>query len=124
MRDWRQLKPRRSPLFDLVKGFAFLAILGTGLYLRWGLFFPSSGENPADDLDDPDLVALFVADLGLTFPILLDIESTVSEELYRLLGLPTRGFVGRDGMVRRIDIEALELNTLESKIVSMLVENL
>ncbi len=75
-------------------------------------------------VDDPDLVAPFVEELSLTFPILLDTDSTVSEELYRLLGLPTSVFVGRDGIVREIFIGALELDTLENKIVSMLEENL
>ncbi len=242
MRDWRQLKPRRSPLFDFVKGAAFLLVLGAVLYLGWNLFLPSSQESPADGIgespqlfstsaatptedslgsnlaspssptsvpvepigtqasamgeavrvgahspdftlldlagaphslhdhqgqvvlinfwttwcppcreempalqqtyerfkdegfvvlgvnwtavDDPDLVAPFVEELGLTFPILLDIDSTVSEELYQLLGLPTSIFVGRDGIVRQVYIGALELDTIESKIVSMLEENL
>jgi peroxiredoxin len=75
-------------------------------------------------VDDPDLVAPFVEELGLTFPILLDIDSNVSEELYQLLGLPTSIFVGRDGIVRQVYIGALELDTIESKIVSMLEENL
>jgi hypothetical protein len=209
MRDWRQLKPRRSSLFDLVKGAALLAVLGVVLYFGWGLFFPSSQESPGDALgdspqqfststaastevsmgsdltniltptsvpvetigtqapaigetvrvgghppefeempalqqsyerfkdqgyvvlgvnwaaaDDPDLVGPYVEELGLTFPILLDRDSTVSEGLYNLLGLPTSVFVGRDGIIREIIIGALELETLEFKITSMLEENL
>ncbi|MFV2045678.1 MAG: TlpA disulfide reductase family protein, partial [Anaerolineales bacterium] len=75
-------------------------------------------------VDDPDLVAPYVEELGLSFPILLDTDSAVSEELYQLLGLPTSIFVGRDGIVRQVFIGALELDTLEDKIVSMLEENL
>jgi peroxiredoxin len=242
MRDWRQLKPRRSSLFDLVKGAALFAVLGAVLYFGWDLFFPSSQERPGDvqgdspqlfststatstevsmgsdftniltptsvpvetigtqapaigeavrvgghppeftlqDLggvshslldhqgqvvlinfwttwcppcreempalqqsyerfknqgyvvlgvnwtaaDDPDLVGPYVEELGLTFPILLDKDSTVSEGLYNLLGLPTSVFVGRDGIIREIIIGALELEALDNKITIMLEENL
>jgi hypothetical protein len=71
-------------------------------------------------VDDPDLVPTYVEELGLSFPILLDKESYVSEELYRLLGLPTSVFVGRDGIVNEVYIGALELDNLENKIQSML----
>ena len=52
MRDWRQLKPRRSPLIDLVKGAALLGVLGAILYLCWGLFFPSNQESSSDGLGE------------------------------------------------------------------------
>jgi thiol-disulfide isomerase/thioredoxin len=74
--------------------------------------------------DDPNLVGPYVEELGLTFPILLDRDSTVSEGLYNLLGLPTSVFVGRDGIIRDIFIGALDLEGLENKILQMLEERL
>ncbi|NIM95582.1 MAG: redoxin domain-containing protein [Anaerolineales bacterium] len=245
MNDYRQLKPRRSPLTDAVKGIVFLAVLGTVMFLGWGLFFPSAPENTVNDqdeapqfpisspttdeagegesstnasitpavptsvpveligtqapsigegvrvgshppgftlqdldgvshslidhqgqvvlinfwttwcppcreempalqqtyekyseqgfvvlginwtaADDPDLVGPYVEELGLTFPILLDRDSVVSEGQYNLLGLPTSVFVGRDGIIRDIIIGALELETFDKKISSMLEERL
>jgi peroxiredoxin len=70
--------------------------------------------------DEPDLVGPYVEELGLTFPILLDEDSAVSEGQYNLLGLPTSVFVGRDGIIREIIIGALDLETLENKITSMI----
>ncbi len=225
MKDWRDLKPQRFSVFNLIIGVLMLAALGVGLYVVWGLFFPTGSEDPAgtvdaipsvpgetftgaastvvpvratgaqasalgeavrvgshapdftlEDLDgtihtlgehqdqvvllnfwttwcppckeempalqevyeryqsqgflvlgvnwtaidDPDLVPTYVEELKLSFPILLDIDSTVSEELYQLLGLPTSVFVGRDGIVREVYIGALELDNLENKIQRML----
>ncbi len=225
MKDWRDLNPQRFSVYDLIKGALLLVALGGGLYLVWGLFFPTGSESSAgtvdptpsipgemfieaaptvvpvratgaqasalgeavrvgsyapdftlEDLDgnihslgehqdqvvllnfwttwcppckeempalqevyeryqgqgflvlgvnwtaidDPDLVPTYVEELGLSFPILLDIDSIVSEELYQLLGLPTSVFVGRDGIVREVYIGAMELDNLDNKIQNML----
>lgn len=45
----------------------------------------------------------FVTQYGLTFPILLDIDGDVSYQ-YRLTALPTTYFVGRDGIIKKINI--------------------
>lgn len=45
----------------------------------------------------------FVTQYGLTFPILLDSDGTVSNA-YRLSGLPTTYFIGRDGVIKKINI--------------------
>lgn len=74
------------------------------------------------EMDDRAEVAPFVEELGLTFPILLDEESRVSEDLYHILGLPTSVFIGRDGVVRDIYIGALDLENLERKIANLLGE--
>jgi peroxiredoxin len=53
----------------------------------------------AVDWDEPAAdVAAFVAELGLTFPILLDPGSTVNT-LYRVRGYPTTFFINREGYV-------------------------
>jgi cytochrome c biogenesis protein CcmG, thiol:disulfide interchange protein DsbE len=70
--------------------------------------------------DDRDLVGPYREELGLTFPILLDLESTVSGDLYRVLGLPTSVFIDRGGIVREIFIGALPLDELEDKVQSIM----
>ena len=65
----------------------------------------------------------FVSDLGLTFPILLDSDSVVSEDLYQVLGLPTSVLIGRDGTVRAIRIGILDLQELEGTLQAFLAES-
>jgi len=61
----------------------------------------------AIDLDDPVADVLDFRDaLALTFPILLDPGTTVTD-LYRVRGWPTTYFVNRDGVVSRQHIGAL-----------------
>lgn len=74
------------------------------------------------ELDDVEEIEPFVLELGLTFPILLDEDSSVSEDLFNIIGLPTSVFVGRGGTVREIFIGALQLENLEAKIISLLEE--
>ena len=73
-----------------------------------------------DNLAD---VEAFVEELGLTFPILLDTDSVVSEDLYQVLGLPTSVLIGRDGTVRAIRIGILDLQELESTLQAFLAES-
>ncbi len=70
--------------------------------------------------DDRVLVGPYQEELALTFPILLDLESKVSGELYRVLGLPTSVFIDRSGIVREIFIGAIPLDELESKVRSIM----
>ena len=69
----------------------------------------------------PDVEA-FVEALGLTFPILLDSDGTVSEDLYQVLGLPTSVLIGRDGTVRAVRIGILDLQELEGTLQAFLAE--
>lgn len=55
----------------------------------------------AVDLDEPaDDVAAFIAELDLTFTVLLDPGARVFD-LYRVRGYPTSFFINRDGMIDR-----------------------
>jgi cytochrome c biogenesis protein CcmG, thiol:disulfide interchange protein DsbE len=45
----------------------------------------------------------FVAEYGLTFPILLDRQGDVTR-LYRVMSLPTSFFIGKDGVIREVVI--------------------
>jgi len=51
--------------------------------------------------DQPELVDDFVAEMGATFPIVLDQDGKVSES-YQIRGLPTSIFVDRDGIVQEV----------------------
>ncbi|MBC8503947.1 MAG: TlpA family protein disulfide reductase [Anaerolineales bacterium] len=72
--------------------------------------------------DSPNAAAAFVSELGLTFPILLDHDGSVSTQ-YQLRSLPTSFFVNRDGIIEEVVIggpmsEAL----LQTRIESLLEE--
>ena len=70
--------------------------------------------------DERDLVESYREELGLTFPILLDLESEVSGNLYRVLGLPTSVFIDRSGIVLEIYNGALPLGELDRKVQSIM----
>jgi peroxiredoxin len=53
--------------------------------------------------DDPFKVMPFVAEQGLTFPILLD-ETGEMADAYQLRSLPSSYFIGRDGVINEVVI--------------------
>jgi peroxiredoxin len=53
--------------------------------------------------DDPFNIAPFVAEHGLTFPILLD-ETGATARAYQLRSLPSSFFIGRDGIINEVVI--------------------
>jgi thiol-disulfide isomerase/thioredoxin len=73
------------------------------------------------DVAEPsDVVAKYVAEMGLTFPIAIDEDGEVSE-LYRVQGLPTTIFVGRDGTIRDVIIGGpLSKAAIESKVADLM----
>lgn len=73
--------------------------------------------------DDPLAVEPFVKELGLTFPILLDVDGVVSGKLYSIIGLPTSIFVDRDGIVSEFHIGPLDLDDLDARIQDLLGES-
>lgn len=59
----------------------------------------------AIDFDESaEIVAPFVSELGLTFPILLDPGGKVNAELYNVRGYPSSYFVDSDGVIRVVQI--------------------
>jgi cytochrome c biogenesis protein CcmG, thiol:disulfide interchange protein DsbE len=58
------------------------------------------GVNVAETREQVDSYA---HELNLNFPLLLDTDSKVSHQ-YRVFGLPTSVFVGRDGVIREVAI--------------------
>jgi len=67
-------------------------------YQDQGLVVLAINATSQDSLSE---IAPFRDDYGLTFPILLDLEGTVSR-LYLLRSLPTTYFIGRDGVIREV----------------------
>jgi peroxiredoxin len=53
--------------------------------------------------DNAASVEAFLAEFGLTFPVVMDTDGKVSR-LYRLTALPTTFFIGRDGIIRKVTI--------------------
>lgn len=53
--------------------------------------------------DDAQAIPAFIAEYGLTFPILLDTNNEAGR-LYQLRSLPSTFFIGRDGIVHEVVI--------------------
>jgi len=53
--------------------------------------------------DDISAIAPFVAEYGLTFPVLLDENGEVTRA-YQLRSLPSSYFIGRDGVINEVVI--------------------
>jgi peroxiredoxin len=53
--------------------------------------------------DDPQAARQFAENLGLTFPILYDLDGSASRQ-YQVRSMPTSFFIGADGVIRRVVI--------------------
>lgn len=69
--------------------------------------------------DPPADIGGYVKRAGLTFPIIADQGATIGGA-YRLMGIPTHIFIGRDGLVREIRIGALSKGEMEQAVASIL----
>ena len=79
------------------------------------------GLNVTNQDSEKD-IPLFVDEFGLTFPILLDRDGSVSA-LYQLRGLPTTYFVNREGIIRTMVVGGPMNETfIRSKIEALLQE--
>lgn len=73
--------------------------------------------------DNVNSVEAFVAEYGLTFPVLMDYDGTVAR-LYQLKSLPTSFFIGRDGLIRNMIVGGpMSETTLRTQIESLLDED-
>jgi len=52
-------------------------------------------------------VKAFAQEFGMTFPVLLDETGEVTDDLYRLRGLPLTVFVNREGVITRLHLGAM-----------------
>ncbi len=69
--------------------------------------------------DPPGDIAAYVGRAGLTFPIVAD-QSTRIAGTYRIVGIPTHIFIGRDGRIREIRIGALSRAEMEKSVEALL----
>ncbi len=66
-------------------------------------------------------VADFAAEYRITYPLLLDTDSQISQ-LYEVRGLPTTLFIDADGIVREVVIGAVTEAVLQDRLESLLAE--
>jgi peroxiredoxin len=64
-------------------------------------------------------VSPFVTEFGMTYPVLLDIDSEVSI-LYRVAALPTTIFIDRDGVIQEVFPGIINQAVLESRIEALI----
>ncbi len=57
--------------------------------------------------------------VGIPFPIISDASGRIASA-YRLMGVPTHVFIGRDGLIREIRIGALGKNQMEASVAAIL----
>lgn len=88
--------PCRLEMPDLVRTYAAHKAEG----------FVILAVNPTVEDTLPDVKA-FVKEFNMTFPVLLDETGEVTNQLYRLRGLPTSVFVNRAGRITRIHLGAM-----------------
>jgi len=78
------------------------------------------------DLTNQDSVSdlkAFIQEFGLTYPILLDRDGSVSNTLYQIKGLPSTFFVNREGIIRTVVVGGPMSETfIRSKIEALLQE--
>ncbi|MBI5841792.1 MAG: TlpA family protein disulfide reductase [Chloroflexi bacterium] len=74
-----------------------------------------------NDGETPDLVALFVKDYGLTFPIWLD-EEYQSEKAFNTMNLPSSYVIDRSGTVRLMWIGGISQKNLEKYVPPVIKE--
>ena len=69
--------------------------------------------------EDEKAVVDFAKRVGLTFPMVADSDGKIAD-LYRVYGLPTHFFIGRDGTIREVRIGRLTLSEME-RLVQQLI---
>jgi len=66
-------------------------------------------------LDQPAAVKSFAAEMGATFPIVLDETGQVSK-MYQIKGLPTSFFIDRNGVVNEVFVGPVNKAYIEAKL--------
>ncbi len=73
--------------------------------------------------DSKQDAALFAQEVGVTFPIALDLDNSVGN-LYRVTALPTSFFVDRKGMIRSVIVGGpMSEAVIRSKVEELLRED-
>jgi len=71
-----------------------------------------------DMQEDPDAVAVFLSELRVTLPAVVDSSGEVAKS-YRVRGLPSTFFIGRDGVIRQAQLGELDERLLEAGIANI-----
>lgn len=66
---------------------------------------------------DLSTVTAFVKEFGVTFPVLMDAENTVTD-LYQVGPIPTSYFIDKDGIVRAVQIGQMDAATFQQRVDS------
>ena len=74
-----------------------------------------------DDAEPLAPVQSFIRQGGYSWPMALDLNSAVSHQ-YRISGLPTHLFVGRDGIIKYIVIGGIETAQMEQAVKALLAQ--
>jgi len=90
------------------------------IHERYGDQFTILAVN-ATNQDNPNAAAAFVSEHGLSFPILLDHDGSVSAQ-YQLRSLPTSFFVNREGIIEEVVIGGPMSEALLQTRVERLIE--
>ncbi|WP_079480090.1 peroxiredoxin family protein [Halobacillus salinus] len=61
----------------------------------------TAGEQGMERADKIENVKQFVQDGGFTFPVLLDMELSITSEQYQVISIPTTYFIGTDGVIQK-----------------------
>jgi len=78
------------------------------------------GFIAVDVKEDAPTVSAFVEQLGLTFPIAIDANGSVSDSAYQVLGIPTTLFIDERGVVSKRHVGPLDEATLEGYLAPLL----
>ncbi len=65
--------------------------------------------------EDPNEVPRFMKEFGITFPVVLDTDQSVATK-YRIRPIPTSFFVDKDGVIRDMEIGAMDKKTILKKL--------
>ncbi|GIV96683.1 MAG: hypothetical protein KatS3mg057_1340 [Herpetosiphonaceae bacterium] len=69
--------------------------------------------------EDPDRVHAFIQDLGLSFPVALDLEGAVARS-YRVVNIPASFFIDRHGVVRARYLGPMSRAVMEASLDGLL----
>jgi thiol-disulfide isomerase/thioredoxin len=64
--------------------------------------------------ENPDAVSAFKGEFGIEFPLVLNEDGKLTNELYTPIGLPTSWFIDQDGVVRYVFSGAMTGDVLEN----------
>lgn len=76
----------------------------------------------ATDQDRIENVQAFVNEFQIPFPVLLDQEGHVTNDLYNLLGFPMSVFVDRLGVIRHVQLGPMTGEQVDSNVLPLLEE--